>query len=230
MRVFPLAAAVAALLVSAAPAYAGDPTMPLWQVHPGMHCTGYSVVQGTGISSFDVDVLDVAGGEATGGGGRILIQASGPAVDATGLGPGFSGSPIYCPDDAGVARNIGAVSESVNEYGGKIALATPIEAILGTPVDVPGKPSVAATASRATLSPRMRAAIAGARPIASPLSVSGLTGSVATAVTAAGAKAGRPILAVPPGPLGTFGPQVLRPGSAVGVGFSTGDLRTSSIG
>ena len=68
------------------------------------------------------------------------MQVSGPAVDATGVGPGFSGSPIYCPDAAGVSRNIGAISQSVNEYGGKIVLATSIEAILGTPVDVPARP------------------------------------------------------------------------------------------
>src|SRR4051812_48224600 len=119
MRLFSLAAAVAALLVPAAPAFAGDPTMPLWQVHAGMHCTGYSVVQGTTISSFDVDVIDVAGGEATSGGGRILFSASGPAIDATGLGPGFSGSPIYCPDDAGGSRGVGAVSEAVKEDRGQ---------------------------------------------------------------------------------------------------------------
>ena len=81
------------------------------------------------------------GGEATSGGGRILFRVSGPAVDATGIGPGFSGSPIYCPDGAGVSRVIGAISESINEYGGKVALATPIEAIIGTPVDVPGRPN-----------------------------------------------------------------------------------------
>src|SRR5690242_21860906 len=101
MRLLPVAAAVAAVLVPAAPAFAGDPTMPLWQVHAGMRCTGYSVIQGTAISSFNVDVLDVAGGEATGSAGRILIGVSGDAVDATGIGPGFSGSPVYCPDEAG---------------------------------------------------------------------------------------------------------------------------------
>ena len=138
MRFRTLAAAVAALLVPAAPAFAGDPTMPLSQVQAGMRCTAYSVIQGTTISSFDVQVLDVAGGEASGV-GNILIQVSGPAVDATGIGPGFSGSPIYCPDAAGVSRNIGAISQSVNEYGGKVALATSIEAILGTPVDVPAR-------------------------------------------------------------------------------------------
>src|SRR3954452_6507865 len=107
MRLLPLVAVVAALLASAAPAVAaGDPIMPLWQVHGGMRCTAYSVIHGTDISSFDVDVLDVTGGEASTG-GDILIQVSGPAVDATGLGPGFSGSPIYCPDAEGVSRVIG---------------------------------------------------------------------------------------------------------------------------
>src|SRR4051812_7801671 len=142
MRLIVLAAAVAALLVPAAPAVAaGDPTMPLWQVHAGMRCTGYSVIRGTDISAFDVDVLEVVGGEALAGTGQILIGVSGPAIDATGVGPGFSGSPIYCPDEAGVPRVIGAISQSVYEYGGKVALATPIESIIGTPIDPPGKPS-----------------------------------------------------------------------------------------
>ena len=224
MRILTLAAAVAALLVPAAPAFAGDPTMPLWQVQAGMRCTGYSVIQGTTISSFDVQVLDVAAGEAAAV-GNILVQVSGPAVDATGIGPGFSGSPIYCPDAAGVSRNIGAISQSVNEYGGKVALATSIEAIIGTPVDVPRR----STTSRKT-STRMKAAMAGAKPLKAPISVSGLSTPLANALTKAAAKVGRPVLAVPPGPLGTFPPQTLRPGSAVAVGFSNGDVRTSSVG
>ena len=69
MRLRPLLAAVAAplaaALASAAPAAAaGDPIMPLSQVRSGMHCTGYSVVRGTAISSFDVEVLDVVDGDA----------------------------------------------------------------------------------------------------------------------------------------------------------------------
>ena len=168
MRVFPLAAAVAAVLLPAAPAFASDPTMPLSQVQAGMRCTGYSVIRGTEISSFDVQVLDVAAGEGTGGSGRILFEASGPAIDATGLGPGFSGSPIYCPGGDGVARVIGAVSESINEYGGKVALATPIEAILGTPVDVPGRPSAAATPAGATAARARTGAPARRRVTLSP--------------------------------------------------------------
>src|SRR2546423_6749389 len=132
-----VAVAIAAL-AWAAPARAGDPIMPLSQVHRGMHCTGYSVVQGTDISSFHADVIDVvsAAGSDTGEPG-ILIQVSGPAVDSTGIGEGFSGSPIYCPDDHGVQRNIGAIGFGVGDYGNRKALATPIEAILGESVNPP---------------------------------------------------------------------------------------------
>src|SRR5204862_3535803 len=100
-----LAVAIAAL-AWAAPARAGDPIMPLSQVHRGMHCTGYTVVHGTDISSFDADVIDVisASGSDTAE-PAILIQASGPAVDSTGIAETYSGSPIYCPDAHGVQRN-----------------------------------------------------------------------------------------------------------------------------
>ena len=137
MRLRLTAAAFAAFLLPAAPALAGDPIMPLGEVHSGMQCTGYSVVRGTDIASFRVEVLDVIDADPAETGPRILVQASGPAVDSTGIGPGFSGSPIYCPDNQGTQRNIGAISESIGEYGGKVVLATPIESILANPVDAP---------------------------------------------------------------------------------------------
>jgi hypothetical protein len=67
----------------------GDPIMPLSQVQPDMDCTGYTVVQGTTISSFDVHVIDVV--QAAGQGPRILVSVSGLAVDSTGVAEGFSG-------------------------------------------------------------------------------------------------------------------------------------------
>ena len=217
MRKLVAAAAALAFLLAAAPARAGDPIMPLAEVRAGMQCTGYSVVHGTDISAFAVQVLDVVDGGATGGGARILIEVSGPAVDATGIGPGFSGSPIFCPDAQGTARNIGAISESVGEYGGKVVLATPIEAILGNPVDAP----------RATPA---RALGAAARPLAAPLTVSGLAPRVGAALQRAAARKGRAVLAVPAGPLGSFPVQTLRPGSAFGVGYATGDLALGAVG
>ena len=217
MRLRILAVTVAALLVPASEAVAGDPVMPLGEVHAGMRCTGYSVVRGTDVSPFDVEVIDVVDDRASGGGARILIQVAGPAVDETGLGPGFSGSPIYCPDAQGTARTIGAISESVGQYGGKVALATPIEAILGNPVDAPH-----ATDGRATL--------ARARTLAAPLTITGLAPRLGNALQAAAAARGRVLLAAPAGPLGSFPVQPLRPGAAFGVGYASGDLAASAIG
>jgi hypothetical protein len=229
-----LAAAAAALLSSAAPAFAGDPIMPLSEVRSGMHCTGYSVVRGTDITSFDVDVIDVVDGDPSLSGPRILIEASGAAVDRTGIGPGFSGSPIYCRGGDGVDRNIGAISESIGEYGGKVVLATPIESILANSPDAPrergagAKPSRRASAASRRLK-RLRAK-GEIRPLTGPLVVSGLSRGLARAFEAAGKRAGRPVLATPAGPVGSFPVQTLRPGSAVSVGYSGGDLRLTAIG
>ena len=94
-----LLAAVAAALVTPAGARAADPILPLSEVRPGMRCTGLTVVRGLQITPFDVEVLDVVNPQG-GGAARILVRVSGPAVDATGLGPGFSGSPANGVSDA----------------------------------------------------------------------------------------------------------------------------------
>src|SRR5436190_13341239 len=147
-------AGLLAALIFAAPAYACDPIMPLSQVHRGMHCTGYSVVQGTDISSFNVDVIDVTED-------GILIDASGPAVDQTGIGEGFSGSPIYCKDSQGVARTIGAIAAGIGDYGNHKALATPIEQMLSQPVTPPAR--------------RLAKSNARIHPLLAPLTISGIT-------------------------------------------------------
>jgi hypothetical protein len=227
MRARVLAATVVALLLPAAPAVAGDPIMPLSDVHSGMRCTGYSVVRGTEISSFDVDIEDVIDGDASGEGPRLLIRVSGPAVDETGIGPGFSGSPIYCPDEQGTPRNAGAISESLGQYGGKVALATPIEAILGIQPDVQqGDATPVARPARKA----HRALMALARPLATPLTVTGLNPTLGRALERAGQKVGRPVLAAPAGPLGSFPPQAMRPGAAIGVSYSQGDIQVGAIG
>ncbi len=212
-----LIATAAALLIQATAAWAGDPVMPLGDVRSGMQCTGYSVVRGTDVAAFDIEVIDVVDDRASGTGPRILVKASGPAVDETGIGPGFSGSPIYCPDAQGAQRNIGAISESIGEYGGKVVLATPIEAIIGNPPDAP----------RARIA---RSTLARARPLSAPLTVTGLSTRLGAALQREAAKRGRVVLATPAGPLGSFPVQHLRPGSAFGVGYASGDISASAIG
>ena len=56
---------------------------------PGMQCTGPLGDPGHRDLQFDVEVLDVIADDPAVGGPRILIRVSGPAVDATGIGPGL---------------------------------------------------------------------------------------------------------------------------------------------
>jgi hypothetical protein len=70
----------------------------------------------------------------------------------------------------------------------------------------------------------------GSRPLLGPLTVSGLSGPLGRAMQAAGRKAGRSVLATPPGPLGSFPVQTLRPGSAVSAGYTSGDVRIGAVG
>ena len=201
------------LLVAVPAARAADPIMPLSEVRQGMSCTGLSVIKGTTISSFDVEILDVIAPEAGLSGPRILIRVSGPAVDETGIGPGFSGSPVICD-----GRNAGAISEGLGEYGNHVALATPIEGMLEE------RPTAPASARRDP------ALLRAARPLQTPLTVSGLTGPARTLVERAARRANRPLLVAPAGPAGGYAPVDLRPGAALSAAISTGDLGLGAVG
>ena len=209
-----LLAALAAAFVAPAAARAADPILPLAEVTAGMQCTGLSVVRGLEIVPFGVEVVDVVD-RGRGSAARIIVRVSGPAVDATGLGPGFSGSPILCTGADGVARNIGAISETVGEYGGRTALATPIEALLA-------QPSLPPAATRSD--------VIGARPLAGPLTIAGLRPALARAFVRAARRAGRTLIAAPTGTSASFEPQPLVPGSSVSVGLTAGDIALGAIG
>jgi hypothetical protein len=196
---------------------AAEPILPLEQVRPGMACTVQSVVRGTEISRFDAEVLDVVDGSVTGLGPKLLVRVSGPAVDRTGLGPGFSGSPVSCAGADGVERIAGAISHGVGDATNRMALAAPIERVLGRP-------------------PGARARVAGARlplrdvrPLTA-LSLSGAGGWLAAAADRGAQRAGQRVLAVPGRPAAGFAPVDLRPGSAMAVGLASGDLALSAIG
>lgn len=191
----------------------GGPIMPLSQVQPGMACTAYTVVQGTTISSFDVQIIGVV--QEAGQGARILVRVSGPAVAQSGIAEGFSGSPVYCPDTLGTPENIGAISESVGQYGNDVGLVTPIEQMLGEPVNPPSS------------APLLRAR---ARPLVGPLTVSGLSPALLEVLQQAGARAGRQIVDAPSGPGLDFPVQPLIPGASVAVSYSEGAITLGAVG
>jgi hypothetical protein len=215
-----LLAALAAALVAPAAARAADPIMALGDVQVGAHCTGLSVIRGTAIASFDVEILDVID-RLQPDTARILFRVSGPAVDATGIGPGFSGSPIYCPDASGVQRNIGAISAGIGQYGGTVGLATPIQQILAEPIQPPSSASRSLT----------RSAVIGSHSLDGPLTLSGLSPSLATMFQLAASKAGRPLLTSGASSrVVGYPPQPLVPGSAVSVGLTSGAIGVGAIG
>jgi hypothetical protein len=210
----------AVLSCAALPATAGaaEPIMKLADVRAGMQCSALSVVHGTAPASFDIAVIDVLRAEPGTIGSRILFRASGAAVDATGVGPGFSGSPIYCPDATGTPRVAGAISEGIGQYGNHVALATPIEDILGV------KPAAAPQARKAG------ALLRSARPLANPLTVSGLSGTVRRALSQAARRAGVPLLAAPAVGTVPYAPYDPLPGTSIAAGLSSGDLALAAIG
>jgi hypothetical protein len=208
-----LAAVVPAVLPAVADA--GDPIMPLAEVQAGMRCTGYSVIRGTDISAFDVEVIDVVAGPEA----QILMRVSGPAVDEAGIAEGFSGSPVKCAGADGTPRTIGAIAQGTGDYGNKVVLATPIETLLGEPVDVP-----------AGAKPLPRSVARKVRALATPMSFSGVSGPVATALGAAGRKIGRALYAAPASPRAAYAPQQLQPGASVAVGLSSGDIAAGAVG
>ncbi|ADB50037.1 hypothetical protein [Conexibacter woesei] len=218
-RVLTATGLFAAVATVAAPsAAARDPIVPLSDVHRGMTCTARTVVQGTTITTFGVEVLDVVD-DVSGTGPRILVRVSGDAVAGSGIASGFSGSPVYCADRTGAVGNAGAVSATIGQYGNDVGLVTPIEQLLGLRAKPPSG------ARKAT-----RAEAASVRPIAAPLTFTGLSPALARLVERAGRAAGRRYVAAPTGPLATFGPQPLVPGASMAAAYSTGAIGASAIG
>lgn len=209
-----LSIALAALTCPVATAAAdGGPIMPLSDVQPGMDCTADTVISGTTITTFDVHVINVV--QQPGVGPRILVSVSGPAVDTTGIAQGFSGSPVYCAGPDGTAENIGAVSEGVGDYGNHLGLVTPIQQMLGEAVTPPSS------------APQLTAK---ARPLASPLMVSGLSPSLLSILQRAEAGSGRAVAAAPADSETSFPVQQLVPGASVAVSYSTGTIGIGAIG
>jgi hypothetical protein len=120
----------------------------------------------------------------------------------------------------GTMLNAGAISEGIGQYGNTIGLATPIQQILGEPVVPPASARYAPDILRA------------ARPLAEPLSISGLSTPLASAIQRAAAKEGRVVYAAPSAPrdASTFPVQTLVPGASVAAGYSSGAIAAGAIG
>ena len=115
-------------------------------------------------------------------------------------------------------RTIGALAYSVGQYGDSIGLATPIELILGEPVDPPKGARRDASLLRS------------ARPLAGPLSIGGLNPVLGRLVENAGRIAGRTVRVAPGGPAGGIPARPLQPGSSVVAALATGGASAGALG
>ena len=76
-------------------AVSAEEFLPVSEVREGMHGYAKTVVHGTQVETFNVDVLGVMKQKGATGGDLILVKVSGDLIDKTeGIAQGMSGSPI----------------------------------------------------------------------------------------------------------------------------------------
>lgn len=231
----------AVLALSVGPAAATPNWMPIAEVRPGMRGIARTVVRGTAVESFDVEVLAIVPGGGPAG-DVILIRASGPLIRKTGgIAAGMSGSPVFLG-----GRLAGAIGFGWAFADHSLGLVTPIESMMRSlpasraerrtlprPMLVAGRRieqvAIASTVAEARALEAMTPGLAAMVPLARPLLVSGMG---ARAAQLLGAELGP--LGVTPvegasGASSNVRPELV-PGSAIGVQLIRGDLNVVSVG
>lgn len=199
-----------ATLVEAAP-----DIMPLSEVKAGMQGVAKTVVSGTKIEEFGVEVLGIMKNKGPSG-DLILVRTFGNLIDRTGgIAQGMSGSPVYID-----GKLVGAISFGWSFTDHKIGMVTPIADMLKL-WELPSGKS-AQTKGETTDDPLLK-------PEATPLMAAGFGQRALALLT----DKLRPYKLVPyavgDAPEGTdLGP--LEPGSAVGVQLVRGDVSLGALG
>ncbi len=113
------------LSLPAAMAAAAPETMPFEEIRAGMQGVGKTVVSGTTIEEFGVEVLGVMKNKGPSG-DLILVRTFGDLIDRTGgIAQGMSGSPVYID-----GRLVGAVAYGWTFTDHKVGMVTPIADML----------------------------------------------------------------------------------------------------
>jgi hypothetical protein len=101
-------------------------TIPVSEIHAGMHGVAYTVFQGTKPESMGVEVLGILKNANGPKGDIILVRLSGEKAEYTGVVAGMSGSPVYLN-----GRLAGALAFRIGEFSKEpIAGVTPIAEML----------------------------------------------------------------------------------------------------
>jgi SpoIVB peptidase S55 len=102
------------------------PTIPVGEIHAGMHGVAYTVFQGTKPEAMGVEVLGILQNANGPKGDIILVRLSGEKAEYTGVVAGMSGSPVYLN-----GKLAGALAFRIGEFSKEpIAGVTPIAEML----------------------------------------------------------------------------------------------------
>src|SRR5690242_11143356 len=101
-------------------------TIPVSQIHAGMHGVAYTVFQGVKPEPMNLEVLGILKNANGPKGDIILVRLIGEKPEYTGVVAGMSGSPVYLD-----GKLAGALAFRIGEFSNEpIAGVTPIEEIL----------------------------------------------------------------------------------------------------
>jgi hypothetical protein len=206
-------------------------TIPVSQIHAGMHGVAYTVFEGTKPEPMDVEVLGILKNSNGPKGDIILVRLHGTKAEYTGVVAGMSGSPVYLD-----GKLAGALAFRIGEFSKEpIAGVTPIQEMLEiNAMDRTPAPNSAPV--KASISSPMKASGPGLseapvqnfanylKPIETPLVFSGFSEDAVKQFSSQFASAG----IVPVMGAGSVSdeeqPEPLEPGSAVSAILVRGDM------
>lgn len=206
-------------------------TIPVNQIHAGMHGVAYTVFEGTKPEAMQVEVLGVLKNANGPKGDIILVRLGGAKAEYTGVVAGMSGSPVYLD-----GKLAGAVAFRIGEFSKEpIAGVTPISEMLEisaldrTPTPGPIEAKAAASISSKTASPGIASLPENdfanyLKPIETPLVFNGFSEDTVQRFASKFASAG----IVPVMGMGSVSdtkqPEPMEPGSAVSAILVRGDM------
>jgi hypothetical protein len=243
---------------AAAPAAALPAGMiAIGDVKPGMKGEWRTVVQGTTVQSFPLEVLGVMENFTGPHRSIIICQALDPGQIENGPVAGMSGSPVYFDGKLAGAYAYGFPLSKNQALIGVTPIADMME-VLDAPAEQPlpgklGPPRMAAAAGETGTLRAPFAATAGAghwhvtrglenaateealetlRPVPTPLVASGISAQTLAVFKDEFARRGLAVMQAPGGTASGGGPGAaqLEPGSAIGAMLMTGDFTLSGVG
>ncbi len=120
---FCLAVLLCLWVLPAAAAHAAAAFLPVNEVKAGMQGIAKTVVNGTKIEEFGVEVLGIMKNKGPAGGDLVLVRTYGEIIDRTGgIVQGMSGSPVYID-----GKLVGAIAYGWPLSDHRIGMVTPIE-------------------------------------------------------------------------------------------------------